>query len=151
MNLSVSLGMSTGQASIRKNKNFEQRIPEPPSPRKSRTRSSPRKLRRNRARAQVYHEKKKLEFEKACLSTVSDTICYCRVPKIISCAPKMMMLIMNQKKMKKVLMMTRTVLFVILLFFLSLQDSVPCWLPICCIILLNIQMIRSINPAPRDL
>ena len=24
-------------------------------------------------------------------------------------------------------------------------------LPICCIILLNIQMIRSINPAPRDL
>ena len=115
MKLSVSLGTSTGQASIRKNNNFEQRIPEP---RKSRTRSSPSKLRRNRARAQVYHEKKKLEFEKACLSTVSDTIRYCRVAKIISCAPKMMMLMMNQKKMKKELMMMRTVLVAILLLMM---------------------------------
>ena len=78
MNLSVSLGTSTGQASIRKNNNFKQSIPEPPSPRKSRTRSSPSKLRRNRARAQVYHGKKKLEFEKVRLATVSD--------KNVSCA-----------------------------------------------------------------
>ena len=56
MNLSVSLGTST-----REKMNSVPSSPVPPSPRKSRTRSSPSKLRRNRARAQDYFERKKLE------------------------------------------------------------------------------------------
>ena len=41
--------------------------------------------------------------------------------------------------------------YIIEITLLLSSVSVPRWLPICCIILLNIQMIRSINPAPRDL
>ena len=54
MNFSVSLGTREKKYSVPTS-------PVPPSPRKSRTRSSPSKLRRNRARAQDYFERKKLE------------------------------------------------------------------------------------------
>ena len=54
MNFSVSLGTGEKKYSVPPS-------PVPPSPRKSRTRSSPSKLRRNRARAQDYFERKKLE------------------------------------------------------------------------------------------
>ena len=65
VNLSVSLGTST-----REKMNSMPSSPVPPSSRKSRTRSSPSKLRRNRARAQEYHEKKRSELEKIRLGKV---------------------------------------------------------------------------------